>query len=951
MRKIRLNIWKYLLGFGILFMFSGNIATAANPENAPTKGSIVAGYLQNPELTEGIADYQAPDVEIAAEFNSVEEMRQGKEGLEAGQYIKTKNYYADCNGGGAVYLVSTSKNTTDNGGTIIDLPNELTCSLVSANKTVTPLQFGAYGDGIHDDHDALQSAFCSGNDMEFEAVALLGKTYLSNDTIWMKCDDMVIDGMGATILCDDTFGSAQTAGKECNIQIYVTGSSNVSFKNLRVMDGQTIMHRRQVLAFQAVNNISIEYCTLYIPAQPKENKDGGSCNLSFQDGWHNVSVTHCEIINESSSKVGGAVGFNDMYAHGSDHALFENNVVKYDGKDEVIAIFSHSKEGAEYFNRQSYIRNVQIRHNEFYAPRSSNWTRDVGFTIGYEDSLEIDGVVYEENYFEVDAVWAFVTFSKTATNCAVRGNVIHVQQTADSSSSLSVFKTFGNPSAVAENNIIYVSTINDMAPSSLVAGNMVFQKNKVNVIGSMKYLFEGKVIAENNEINVGQDVKKAISYQGNGLTDNKILIQGGVGSIYESYTKVMDTDILWSGNDIQIPNAVKTGPLFQFNGMKMNGYTFTLLNNTISTPSVSGNALIVGESLQDENKEEQKIILEGNTLGAFSQKTYTLRICSKDNTFLLCDNTLMKDHEVQFIGGDKAQVENQWIIHGHKLKQPIADVITGWKVEGWYKDDAYTDAWNFDVDTVNDNVTLYGKFAKIPLESFSLNKTSITGTVGEKIKLIATFLPEDTIDTKLLFVCEDSDIATVSGQGEVYLKSVGETTIQISAIENPELTVSIPVCVSKAEDNPENQPTTKPSDENSKEQSGRTNNQGMTSDGVSEHITEGQGITQNEEKETKIILGKVKSVKAKKQKVLKNAKRRIKIDWKKVKNATSYQIYISTNKGKKYKRVKTISAKKKCTYTYTGKEGKTIYIKIRAVSKKSGKTLYGSFSKVKKVKL
>lgn len=105
MRKIRLNIWKYLLEFGILFMFSGNIATAANPENAPTKGSIVAGYLQNPELTEGIADYQAPDVEIAAEFNSVEEMRQGKEGLEAGQYIKTKNYYADCNGGGTLLLL------------------------------------------------------------------------------------------------------------------------------------------------------------------------------------------------------------------------------------------------------------------------------------------------------------------------------------------------------------------------------------------------------------------------------------------------------------------------------------------------------------------------------------------------------------------------------------------------------------------------------------------------------------------------------------------------------------------------------------------------------------------------------------------------------------------------------------------------------------------------------
>ena len=96
---------KYLLILGVLFMFNENVTMAANTENAPTKGSIVAGYLQNPALADGTTDYQAPDVEIAAEFNSVEEMRQGKEGLEAGQYIKTKNYYADCNGGGTLLLL------------------------------------------------------------------------------------------------------------------------------------------------------------------------------------------------------------------------------------------------------------------------------------------------------------------------------------------------------------------------------------------------------------------------------------------------------------------------------------------------------------------------------------------------------------------------------------------------------------------------------------------------------------------------------------------------------------------------------------------------------------------------------------------------------------------------------------------------------------------------------
>ena len=93
-------------------------------------------------------------------------------------------------------------------------------------------------------------------------------------------------------------------------------------------------------------------------------------------------------------------------------------------------------------------------------------------------------------------------------------------------------------------------------------------------------------------------------------------------------------------------------------------------------------------------------------------------------------------------------------------------------------------------------------------------------------------------------------------------------------------------------------------------------------------------------------LAKVSGVKLKRKK-----KNKVKITWKSVKGATGYQIYVSTNKGKKYKKVKTISAKKKRSYTYTGKKGKTVYVKIRAYKKTNGKTTYGTFSKVKKIKV
>ena len=96
--EVSFGVWYFLY---VWWKYSNS----SKPGKCTYKGKYCGGIFKNPELTEGIADYQAPDVEIAAEFNSVEEMRQGKEGLEAGQYIKTKNYYADCNGGGTLLLL------------------------------------------------------------------------------------------------------------------------------------------------------------------------------------------------------------------------------------------------------------------------------------------------------------------------------------------------------------------------------------------------------------------------------------------------------------------------------------------------------------------------------------------------------------------------------------------------------------------------------------------------------------------------------------------------------------------------------------------------------------------------------------------------------------------------------------------------------------------------------
>ena len=91
---------------------------------------------------------------------------------------------------------------------------------------------------------------------------------------------------------------------------------------------------------------------------------------------------------------------------------------------------------------------------------------------------------------------------------------------------------------------------------------------------------------------------------------------------------------------------------------------------------------------------------------------------------------------------------------------------------------------------------------------------------------------------------------------------------------------------------------------------------------------------------------KVGKVKIKSAKATKKAK--IKVKWKKVKGASGYQLRVSKKKNGKSVVYKKTTKKTKLT-TKKLKTG-TYYIKVRAYKKKSGKKIYGDWSKAKKVK-
>lgn len=106
-------------------------------------------------------------------------------------------------------------------------------------------------------------------------------------------------------------------------------------------------------------------------------------------------------------------------------------------------------------------------------------------------------------------------------------------------------------------------------------------------------------------------------------------------------------------------------------------------------------------------------------------------------------------------------------------------------------------------------------------------------------------------------------------------------------------------------------------------------------------------IQEQPSKEDEIKLATVKITQAKN-----NKKRAVQLKWKKVENASGYEIHMSQKKTKGYKKIGTIKKAKTVTFTKKKlKKGKKYYFKVKAYATVNGKTVYGEFSKPKMVKV
>ena len=169
--------------------------------------AVENGYIGTEE--EWVNDFLTPDgyynktqVDVKLKvkpyyFNTIADMKSAD--LEDGDCVITLGYRSIGDGGDATYKIRNIQegDIYDDAG-IIQI-NDLIVAELLVNDNITPETVGAYGDGIHDDHDYIE--YCL---EKYGTISLIqDKTYLTNSPINVKFKN-IINGNNATIIGDGT---------------------------------------------------------------------------------------------------------------------------------------------------------------------------------------------------------------------------------------------------------------------------------------------------------------------------------------------------------------------------------------------------------------------------------------------------------------------------------------------------------------------------------------------------------------------------------------------------------------------------------------------------------------------------------------------------------------------------------------------------------------------------
>lgn len=130
---------------------------------------------------------------------------------------------------------------------------------------------------------------------------------------------------------------------------------------------------------------------------------------------------------------------------------------------------------------------------------------------------------------------------------------------------------------------------------------------------------------------------------------------------------------------------------------------------------------------------------------------------------------LTRVYTVTFNSGAGSKVEAQKVKLGDKAKKPIDPTYNGYDFGGWYKEAECKNAWDFDKDIVDKNVTLYAKWTQKEGTKVEILAPSKKLAVNTKITLKAKVTPDTAATNGVTWKISNAKYGKISSKGVLKL--------------------------------------------------------------------------------------------------------------------------------------------------------------------------------------
>ena len=547
--------------------------------------SFILGDWQVVTSESKIISIEKFKLDINKTYSSVTDMKNDTS-LAAGKIVKTEGYYNKDLGGGTYYdIVSTTSLSVDN-ATCIQLDNGLYAELHVINDTVSVNQFGAYGDGEHDDANAIQLALNS----KYSNIVLESVDYRIKSLLRIKNSNTFLIGNNAKIIYGNDF-----VWSDNSCAIYIVGSntrhiSNIGIYGITLYEDTIVSERENVMVrIEYAENLDF-YNTNIIATNVKENNRKVT-NIDLKEYWKNINIIGCELINLTDGNVGGNIWIR-AGKEGTGNIKMEKNYISKSCHDETIAIFGNGE-----------INNVIIQENEFKIDETNVTVKSSPIINIGENMNKLTNVKFLNNNLDIKA-GSLLFWISNSEDVKINNNSINFENIS------------GNP---------YMQYFKEEES----ANNVEIANNDIAIKGEgilRAYIFDSIDNIENNKINVKIDfcsIFKDCSF----IKNNEIIIDNDLnGNDYSrvfEYRKDCLKDINVMNNKIKMKRTVDEKVvqlrLFSFFNTKLNDKIVRIENNEISSENMQKDSFyIFFQEMQDNTP--QVIYMKNNKFDFFNQR-------------------------------------------------------------------------------------------------------------------------------------------------------------------------------------------------------------------------------------------------------------------------------------------------------------------------------------------